>query len=112
MIAAVLEITLPRAHEADTLRLLRAFWDSTRPRAGCVGGGVFEEFGDHGGAVYVELWSEEAQLEAHVRSPEYARLLAIMETSAAPPALRFARVGETRDLTWVERLRLGQTDPR
>jgi hypothetical protein len=56
------------------------------------------------------MWQEVAQLEAHVRSREYHRLLAIMETAAERPVLRFNFVTETRGLAWVEQLRIGSTD--
>jgi hypothetical protein len=63
--------------------------------------------GAAGIALYIEIWRDVAQLETHVRSREYHRLLAIMETAAERPALRFNLVGETRGLAWVEQLRLG-----
>ena len=109
MVIAVLEMTLPRGNEVATIGALRAFWDSTCARPGCTGGGVFQEAGGPATALYIEMWEEDAQLEAHVRSREYHRLLAIMETAAERPALRFNFVSETRGLAWVEQLRLGST---
>jgi quinol monooxygenase YgiN len=107
MVIAVLEMTMPRGNEAVTIGALRAFWDSTCARPGCVGGGVFQEAGGPETALYIEMWQEAAELEAHVRSRGYHRLLAIMETAAERPALRFNFVSETRGLAWVEHLRLG-----
>jgi quinol monooxygenase YgiN len=112
MVIAVLEMTMPRGNEAVTIGALRAFWDSTCALPGCVGGGVFQEAGAPGTALYIEMWQETAQLETHIRSREYHRLLAIMETAAAPPALRFNFVTETRGLAWVEQLRLGDKGAR
>jgi len=109
MVIAVLEMTLPRGNEAVTIGALRAFWDSTCARPGCTGGGVFQEAGSPATALYIEMWEEAAQLEAHVRSREYHRLLGIMETAPERPALRFNFVSETRGLAWVEQLRLGST---
>jgi len=109
MVIAVLEMVLPRSNEAATIGALRAFWDSTCALPGCLGGGVFQEAGGHQTALYVEMWQDATQLEAHVRSREYHRLLAIMETAPERPALRFNFVAETRGLDWVEQLRLGAT---
>ena len=58
-------------------------------------------------ALYVEMWREAAQLETHIRSRAYQQLLALMDTAAARPELRFNFVAETRGLGWVEQLRLG-----
>ena len=107
MVIAVLEMTMPRGNEAVTIGALRAFWDSTCALPGCFGGGVFQEAGSPGTALYIEMWQDVAQLETHIRSRDYHRLLAIMETAAAAPELRFNFVAETRGLAWVEQLRLG-----
>ena len=109
MVIAVLEMTMPGGHEVDTVRALRAFWDGTCALPGCRGGGVYQEAGSPGIALYVEIWEEAAQLETHLRSRGYDRLLALMETAAVRPELRFNFVAETRGLEWVEQLRLGTT---
>jgi quinol monooxygenase YgiN len=109
MVIAILEMTLPPGNETATTGALRAFWDSTCALPGCIGGGVFQEVGTTKTALYIEMWQEVAQLEVHLRSREYHRLLAIMETAAERPALRFNLIGETRGLAWVEKLRLGST---
>jgi quinol monooxygenase YgiN len=109
MVIAVLEMTMPGGHELDTLNALRGFWDATCSLPGCHGGGVYQEAGSPETALYLEIWGEAAQLETHVRSRGYDRLLAIMETAATRPALRFNLVAETRGLEWVEQLRLGTT---
>jgi quinol monooxygenase YgiN len=106
MVIAVLEMRMPEGHEVDTVRALRAFWDSTCALPGCSGGGVYQEVGRPETALYVEIWEEEVQLAAHIRSRAYDRLLALMETAAVSPELRFNVVGETRGLAWVEQLRL------
>src|SRR5262245_50536431 len=109
MVIAVLEMILPRGNEAVTIGALRAFWDTTRARPGCVGGGVFQEVGRPETALYIEMWREAAQLEVHIRSARYQQLLALMDTAAACPTLRFNFVAETRGLPWVEQVRLGTT---
>jgi hypothetical protein len=61
MVIAVLEMMLPRGNETVTIRALRAFWDATCARPGCVGG-VFQEVGRPETALYTEMWEEAAQL--------------------------------------------------
>src|SRR5262249_36518713 len=101
--------TRPEGGEVRTLREAPGFCVWPGCARGCRGGGVYQEAGSPGTALYVEIWEETAQLETHVRSRGYDRLLAIMETAAARPELRFNFVAETRGLEWVEQLRLGTT---
>jgi quinol monooxygenase YgiN len=105
-VVAILEIGLPRGQEAETLRALGAFCDATRALPGCTGGGVYQSVGSSE-AMYIETWRDPESLAAHIRSRDYERLLAIMETSAEHPALTFNFIGETRGLEWVEQLRIG-----
>jgi len=107
MVIAVLEMTLPRGNEADTIGALRTFWDTTCARPGCVGG-VFQEVGSFQTALYIEMWQEPPSSRP-TSAPEYHRLIAIMETAAERPAFRFNFVSETRSLEWVEQLRLGSS---
>jgi|SRR5262249_22048931 hypothetical protein len=62
MVIAVLEMMLPRGNEAVTIGALRAFWDATCARPGCIGGSVFQEVGRPETALYIEVWEEAAQL--------------------------------------------------
>ena len=62
MVIAVLEMMLPRGNEAVTIGALRAFWDATCARPGCIGGSVFQEVGRPETALYIEVWEEATQL--------------------------------------------------
>jgi len=107
MVIAVLEMGLPRGHEAETVRTLCAYCDAIRALPGCLGAGVYREAASSE-AMCIEMWRDVEAIELHVRSRDYERLLAIMETSGERPALTFNFVAETRGLEWVERLRLAQ----
>src|SRR5262245_29180183 len=50
-----------------------------------------------------------ARVLGHQRSLTKQQLLALMDTAAVRPTLRFNFVAETRGLRWVEQLRLGTT---
>ena len=49
-----------------------------------------KNIGNEDGFFYLEAWETYEQLERHMRSARYERLLAIMEASAQPPQLRGA----------------------
>jgi quinol monooxygenase YgiN len=106
VVITLLDMTLPPGQESDTARALQAVCDATRACPGCEGANVFRQVGCPEETLYVELWSDTAALEDHIRSPEFERLLAILETSPVQPSLTFRFVAETRGLAWVEELRL------
>ena len=83
-----------------------------RVEPGCVSCELYQEANDGDEILYVEEWETREQLERHMRSPRYERLLAIMEASAHAPVLRYFTVSDVRGLEYLEEIRLGSTLPR
>src|SRR5947199_9272602 len=78
IVIATLSMRLPPRQEADTIRTLCAFWNSTRALPGCLGGGVYEEAGLDLAAFSLETWNQAHDLEAHTRTARSDRLTAWM----------------------------------
>ena len=75
--------------------------------AGCSGAHLLTDVADNGVFWYCEDWHDARALECRVRGEPFAQLLALMETSAAPPTLEFRTVDAVRGLEYVEAVRLG-----
>jgi quinol monooxygenase YgiN len=56
---------------------------------------------------YVEDWQDETALEGELGSERFSQLLALVETSAAPPILEFRIITEARGLEYVSAVREG-----
>lgn len=106
MVIATLDMTVGHDQDVKTIRVLSTIARSSQTHRGCTAARVWREEGGAGALHYEEVWTETAELEAHIRSPDYVPLLAVMEASSTPPVLRFHFVAETRTLAWVEALRL------
>jgi quinol monooxygenase YgiN len=92
----------------------RAFWALLGPgqvEPGCLTCQLFHEAGNPGVLLYVEEWETVEQLERHMRSARYERLLDIMDASVQPPVLRYLFVSETRGLDYLKTVRLGPAAP-
>ena len=61
---------------------------------------------------YVEEWRTTEDLDRHICSTEFTRLLALMEEAAKPPDLRLSWVTEVRGLEYLESVRLGDSFAR
>src|SRR3954452_8029228 len=102
--------TLRVAPEPGRLEeMVAVFWlviGPVRVEPGCLACELYEEVGNGHGLLYVEEWETPAQLERHMRSTRYERLLAIMEASARPPVLCYHAVSGVQGLEYLERIRL------
>jgi len=52
-----------------------------------------------------EVWTSRKELEKHVRSDNYRRLLAVMDISVSRPDICFITMGETEGMEYITRLR-------
>jgi quinol monooxygenase YgiN len=54
---------------------------------------------------YVEEWPDVEDLDEHLRSPRFGRMLALMETAAEAPTIEFRFVSRIRGLDYVVEVR-------
>jgi quinol monooxygenase YgiN len=111
MILATLRIAVPPGCKEE---IIRAFWPLLGPmrvEPGCLGCGLYDEIANTEVLYYVEEWDTSEQLERHMRSARYERLLALMETSAQPPILRYYVIAGVKGLEYLEAIRLTTTSP-
>jgi quinol monooxygenase YgiN len=58
--------------------------------------------------LYQEEWNSWEEIEKHIRSERFSRILEIMELSDSTPGLSFCDVRETRGMEYVRKLRTGK----
>jgi quinol monooxygenase YgiN len=107
MILVTLSVSAPPERRAEMVEVIWMLLGPVRVEPGCLRCGLYEEVCDGDAFLYVEEWETPEQLERHMRSARYERLLAVMETSAQPPVLRYHLVSGTRGLEYLQAVRLG-----
>ena len=105
MIAASLRLVVPEKRKAEVLKSLRSLLGPTSAQAGCAGCGIYRDALDDGIYLYVEEWGSREQLERHIRSDLYLRLLAVMEIAVEQPEVRYDTVSERQGFELVEAIR-------
>jgi quinol monooxygenase YgiN len=106
MIFVTLSITAPSGKRKE---MVEAFWSligPTRAQPGSLSCGVYRLAGSRDRLLYVEEWETVEQLECHMRSARYQRLLAIIETAAELPVLRYLCNPTVKGMEYVEAIRL------
>jgi quinol monooxygenase YgiN len=97
---------LPAPHRrADVLEVLRSVQGPLRAQPGCDACEIYEEEGPELAIVFVERWAAQADLEAHLRSDMYRRILGAIELSGCPPDVRFEQVTTSEGIELIERAR-------
>jgi quinol monooxygenase YgiN len=100
-----LRLTAPAGRSQETIQALRSIMLPVQLERGEAHTRLYEEVGNSGHFCYVEEWPGVEDLVAQVRSPRFARMLALMETAAEAPALELRFVSEVRGLDYIGELR-------
>jgi quinol monooxygenase YgiN len=114
MILTTLNVVVAPARRQEIVEVFSSLLGPVRAEPGCRWCELYQQVGDGNVLRYVEEWETPEQLERHMRSARYERLLAIMEASAERPVLRYDCIAGTRGLDYLEAVRLGPpaTPPR
>ena len=76
---------------------------------GCLGCRLYSDVDESKSLLYVEEWATQKDLDREIRSDRFTRLLSVMESSPAPPALEFWFVSRIRGLEYIAEVRAVRT---
>jgi quinol monooxygenase YgiN len=105
MITATLRISVSNTKKEEAIRLLRSLVGPTRVETGCISCHLYQEVSDPDVVTWVEQWRTQDDLECHLRSPQYKRILAALDMSDVEPEINFDTVIETKGMHLIEEAR-------
>ena len=110
MINAIIRVQATEQTRMQILRALRALIEPIRVEKGCASCALYGDLQDANTIVLVQRWSTRNDLERHVRTPQYRKILEVLEMSSEEPEIRFDTVVETSGLQLIAGARGVETD--
>lgn len=90
----------------EVLGVLVAMSRTVRYEKGCISCRVFRGGDEDQDEILLdELWSDEQQMERHLRSSDFHKVLLLSELSRTPPEFRFEKVTSRSGIEVVEQAR-------
>ncbi len=105
MITATIRITPSENPDSEIVRVLRSLIEPTRVETGCISCGLYQDLHDPSIITWVEDWNTQDDLERHIRSPQYKKILAAFDMSISQPDMRFNTVVETKGMQLIAEAR-------
>ena len=99
MIQATFRVVTPGDKQQELIEVLSCMKEPTEALDGCRGYQILQDMDDRRAISWLERWDCIADLEAHVRSDRFRRLLPYIEMSVIPPEVM---VGEIDPLLGME----------
>jgi quinol monooxygenase YgiN len=94
------------------LELLQSIDGPTRAQQGCLGFEIWVGGEDPERVLLIERWKGREELERHLKSELYRRVLVAIELSSTDPEVRFLEVGAEHGMEWIEQARGESEAPR
>ncbi len=110
MVQLLVRLVAPPGHADEVIQACRTVLRAAQADRRCACAQLCREDDDAHRICYTEEWAD-ADLRQQLDSDRFGRLLAVLETSAAPPVFEFRFVTETRGLDYVAAMRL-RRDPQ
>lgn len=107
MIHASLRMKFASDKLAQAREILCAIVERTRVHPGCLGCDVYQDLLDPVVLMFEEWWKSSEDLNQHLRSESYRRVILVMELAAEYPVIRFSEVTKTTGMETIRNSRFG-----
>jgi quinol monooxygenase YgiN len=107
MIIASVRVKASAGKYEELAQGLSSLLGPARTEPGCVDCQLHQDVTDPDTLHLESFWRTEDDLERHVRSAEYMKLLMLIELGATQPTIEFHHVSQTRGLEFVHMVRQG-----
>ena len=104
MVIAILRFTAVPDKKAEVFNILNSLIGPTEVQPGCMSCKFYGNAGFDNGILLLQEWESQQQLERHINSTEFQKILTAMDLSNEPPGFAFHTVSKTTGLALVEKI--------
>jgi quinol monooxygenase YgiN len=104
MITTTLCVEIPAAKRADVIRVFDSLIGPTSVQPGCISVKLYSDVNNDDDLMLIEEWNSQKDLERHIRSDDFRKILAVMDLAAKPPEISFQTISSTAGFDLVEKL--------
>ncbi len=105
MVHAAAKIILPSKKRQEMLGILWSVAERVKFAQGCVDCCVWQDTKDDRVIIFEEWWNCEEDLDRHLRSDEYRKVLLVMEMALHPPEVKFETILGTKGIETIQKAR-------
>jgi len=106
MVRSTIRMLIPFEKQREALEILESLIEEIQFEQGCVSCQLYRSVGDVRAIMLDELWLSEAELQHHLRSERYRKILLVVEMAAEPPEIRFDQIVQTSGVETIEQARI------
>jgi quinol monooxygenase YgiN len=105
MILATVRMTITPQKREEVLKILRAVAEQSRYDPGCLRCHIYGDLQEKNVFLLEQVWRDEEDLDLHLCSGEYFKLLLGLELSLKQPEIRFDTIVSSKGIEVIENAR-------
>jgi quinol monooxygenase YgiN len=96
---------IPLKNQNEALEILGSMTEQIQFEPGCISCRLYRGVDDEGAVMLEEFWMSEKDLQHHLRSDKYRKVLLVVEMAVEPPEIRFDTIAHTSGVETIEKAR-------
>ena len=96
---------IPLEKQSEALEILGSMIEQTQYEPGCLSCRLYRGVEDTLAIMLEELWLSEEDVQRHLRSDKYYKVLLVVEMAAEPPEIRFDTIAHSTGVESIEQVR-------
>jgi len=106
MVRTTIRMLIPLEKQSEALEILESTIEETRFEPGCVSCRIYRGVEDARAIMLEEFWMSEEDVQHHLRSAKYRKILLVIEMATEPPEIRFDTIAQTSGVETIEQARI------
>lgn len=105
MVHATIRMLIPPKRRGEVLDILSSLAERFRFEPGCISCRVYQDAEAEPVLMLEQLWESGEDLERHLRSEEFGKVLLVVDMSLEPPEIRFAEISRSTGMELIVKAR-------
>ena len=102
MIIAMIRIFANSGNINEIIEVLSSVKGQTEGKSGCISCYIHQEVNNENHITYEERWENRDQLNNHICSDLYRKILAAIDMSSQPPEVKFSTISSTEGMELIK----------
>ena len=105
IVRSSIRMLIPPEKQNEALEILGSMTEQIQFEPGCISCRIYRDVGEERALMLEEIWTSEDDLQRHLRSEKYYKVLLVVEMAAETPEIRFDTIAHSRGVETIEQAR-------
>jgi len=110
MVRTTIRMLIPLEKQSEALEILGSMTEQIQFEPGCITCRLYRGLDDECSIMLEELWMSDEDVQRHLRSDQYTKILLVVEMAAELPEIRFDTIAQSSGVETIEKAR-NQKEP-